>query len=449
MESLEDVNLPDKRDQYPAELSGGQKKRIGLARTLILTPDIILYDEPTTGLDPVSRPRRRPSSSSSCATSAASRRSRSRTTCSPPRSSRTGVLPQGRPDRRPGHARRGQGVRRPGPRRVLQGHRRLRPRLTPAGHQALPRRTGPRPVPSPAPDPPRTCPVKPASASSSCSASSPPSASCSSSGARATCSRGRSRSTPRSSASPGSRRARPCSTTASRSGRVEQVALPDAPGEPITVRMQIQDKARNLIREDSRALIQTDGLVGNVIVALTDGTRDTPQIAENGQIAGRGPVRPQPGLGPPLHVGLALRLGHGPARGHHDGRPHGRGLARALPLRRAPLRRSPSRRRRSSRRRCGRSPRAPTACCSWPRTPRNGVNAILQKVNTGNGTVARFLNEDQVYTTFLATATQLQQSAAQFQSVAAGRARHHGPLPERRRAGPRSAPSASRRTWRR
>ena len=53
-ESLEDVNLPDKGPQYPAELSGGQKKRIGLARTLILRPDIILYDEPTTGLDPVS-----------------------------------------------------------------------------------------------------------------------------------------------------------------------------------------------------------------------------------------------------------------------------------------------------------------------------------------------------------------------------------------------------------
>ncbi len=53
-ESLEDVNLPETKDAYPAELSGGQKKRIGLARTLILRPDIILYDEPTTGLDPVS-----------------------------------------------------------------------------------------------------------------------------------------------------------------------------------------------------------------------------------------------------------------------------------------------------------------------------------------------------------------------------------------------------------
>ena len=54
MDSLENVNLPGTRDQFPAELSGGQKKRIGLARTLILRPDIILYDEPTTGLDPVS-----------------------------------------------------------------------------------------------------------------------------------------------------------------------------------------------------------------------------------------------------------------------------------------------------------------------------------------------------------------------------------------------------------
>ena len=53
-EVLEAVNLPDKAGQYPAELSGGQKKRIGLARALILKPEIILYDEPTTGLDPVS-----------------------------------------------------------------------------------------------------------------------------------------------------------------------------------------------------------------------------------------------------------------------------------------------------------------------------------------------------------------------------------------------------------
>ncbi|MCG9792610.1 ABC transporter ATP-binding protein [Flavobacterium algicola] len=52
-EALENVGLPDSIDKMPSELSGGMKKRIGLARTLVVKPDIILYDEPTTGLDPI------------------------------------------------------------------------------------------------------------------------------------------------------------------------------------------------------------------------------------------------------------------------------------------------------------------------------------------------------------------------------------------------------------
>lgn len=52
-ESLEDVGLLHAIDLMPAELSGGMRKRIALARTLILKPQIILYDEPTTGLDPI------------------------------------------------------------------------------------------------------------------------------------------------------------------------------------------------------------------------------------------------------------------------------------------------------------------------------------------------------------------------------------------------------------
>ena len=52
-ETLENVGLLDAIHKMPSELSGGMKKRIGLARTLILKPQIILYDEPTTGLDPV------------------------------------------------------------------------------------------------------------------------------------------------------------------------------------------------------------------------------------------------------------------------------------------------------------------------------------------------------------------------------------------------------------
>lgn len=52
-EALEDVGLAHTIDMMPEELSGGMRKRIALARTLILKPEIILYDEPTTGLDPM------------------------------------------------------------------------------------------------------------------------------------------------------------------------------------------------------------------------------------------------------------------------------------------------------------------------------------------------------------------------------------------------------------
>ena len=53
MTALEDVGLAHTVDLMPSELSGGMRKRIALARTLILKPEIILYDEPTTGLDPI------------------------------------------------------------------------------------------------------------------------------------------------------------------------------------------------------------------------------------------------------------------------------------------------------------------------------------------------------------------------------------------------------------
>ncbi|MGH2574824.1 MAG: ABC transporter ATP-binding protein [Ignavibacteria bacterium] len=49
---LESVDLLDSINKMPSELSGGMRKRIGLARTLILNPEIMLWDEPTTGLDP-------------------------------------------------------------------------------------------------------------------------------------------------------------------------------------------------------------------------------------------------------------------------------------------------------------------------------------------------------------------------------------------------------------
>jgi phospholipid/cholesterol/gamma-HCH transport system ATP-binding protein len=53
IEALENVGLKDAIEKMPSELSGGMRKRIGLARALILKPEIIFYDEPTTGLDPI------------------------------------------------------------------------------------------------------------------------------------------------------------------------------------------------------------------------------------------------------------------------------------------------------------------------------------------------------------------------------------------------------------
>ncbi|WP_281239792.1 ABC transporter ATP-binding protein [Flavobacterium praedii] len=53
IEALESVGLEEAIDKMPSELSGGMRKRIGLARTVIIKPEIILYDEPTTGLDAI------------------------------------------------------------------------------------------------------------------------------------------------------------------------------------------------------------------------------------------------------------------------------------------------------------------------------------------------------------------------------------------------------------
>ena len=201
-------------------------------------------------------------------------------------------------------------------------------------------------------------------------------------------------------------------------GRVEEVALPESPGAPIMVRMQIDEEARPLIREDSQALIQTDGLVGNVIVALTGGTDQSPEVAEDGLIEGVEPFEftaisdrlfESVSRFDSVSVQLSgimtdIRTGEGTlGRFLYDEQLYDASVATTQELQTTLQ---------------NLSVRA-DGLLAVAENASAGVNSILQKVNTGNGTVARFLNEDEVYATFLATATELQASAAQFQSVAA------------------------------
>ncbi len=208
-------------------------------------------------------------------------------------------------------------------------------------------------------------------------------------------------------------------------GSVEAVRLPAVPGDPITVEMNIQERASHLIREDSRALIQTDGLVGEVIVALTDGSPNRPQVADNGQIEGVDPFElaavtdrlfESVARFDSVSVQLAgiigdVRTGQGTlGRFLYDDALYASAVNTANTLDATVGEAQLTLRSFTAR---------GDELVAVAENASRGVDQILAKVNTGNGTVARFLNEDGVYTAALATVAQLQEGAAQLQTVSA------------------------------
>ena len=206
-------------------------------------------------------------------------------------------------------------------------------------------------------------------------------------------------------------------------GRVNAVQLPAAPGDPITVRMAIKEEARRLIREDSRALIQTDGLVGEVIVSLTDGSPSRPQVADNGLIEGVDPfaiaevtdrlfesVARFDSVTVGLYQTLAdVRTGQGTlGRFLYDERLYESTVATADAFQGTVVEAQGTLRSLTAR---------ADQLVGTAETASAGVNEILRRVYQGEGTVARFLNDREVYDTFLATAAQLQEGAGQLQTV--------------------------------
>ena len=201
-------------------------------------------------------------------------------------------------------------------------------------------------------------------------------------------------------------------------GRVQRVQLPDAPGQPISVVLAIREDARQLLRADSKAAIQTDGLVGNVIVSLSDGSPQLPPIQEGGRIQGVDPFaltevtdRLFTSVSRFDSVTVALsgiindtRRGEGTiGRFLYDDALYNETVLTTQEFRNS----------------LGTFTQRADALVLIAEDASRGVEQILSKVNTGDGTVARFLNEDEVYTTFLATAEQLQGAAAQFQTISA------------------------------
>ncbi len=199
-------------------------------------------------------------------------------------------------------------------------------------------------------------------------------------------------------------------------GRVEEIRLPDLPGGPITVSMAIQEQARGLVRQDSRALIQTEGLVGNMMVVLTGGSRSAPIVAEGGTITGVDPFnftavtdRLFESVSRFDSVTVAftgimgdIRSGEGSLGAFlYDDRLYEESVLTAQETRSA-LR--------------GLTAEA-DALVSIAADASEGINEIIAKVNDGEGTMARLLNDDAIYDAMLEASQDFNAAAGDVSTV--------------------------------
>ena len=194
-------------------------------------------------------------------------------------------------------------------------------------------------------------------------------------------------------------------------GRVEFVQLPPSPGAPIRVGMAIRESARHLVRQDTRAVVQTEGLVGQMMVVLTAGSQAQPVVAEGGTITGVDPFsfaavtdrlfesvsRFDDVTVVMTEMMTDIRTGEGTlGRFLYDPQLYDESVLTAQETRLA-LRNLT---------------READLLVGIAADASAGLNSILQKVDTGDGTLARILNEDEIYLALL--------DASQTFSAAAG-----------------------------
>ncbi len=199
-------------------------------------------------------------------------------------------------------------------------------------------------------------------------------------------------------------------------GRVEMIELPQVPGGPITVSMAIQEEARGLVRQDSRALIQTEGLVGNMMVVLTGGSRTEPVVAEGGTITGVDPFN-FTAVTDRLFESVArfdsvtiaftgimgdIRSGEGTLGAFlYDDRLYEESVLTAQETR-ASLRALTA---------------EADALVGIASDASEGINSIIQKVNQGEGTLARILNDDEIYQGVVQATNALNEAAGDVATV--------------------------------